>query len=125
MKKSVEAVTATIAAIIIAFGLPVAAQATESVSGILSCDGSLIQYATYRWHNPGTWGMTISDNVSTYSRFGMRNASGLQVTNTIQFNTTGYKGWGYHSGGAAYAINGRMGPDNTACKSSWSGTLHI
>ncbi|MBW3082308.1 hypothetical protein [Bifidobacterium phasiani] len=109
----------------IAMVMPISAQAAQyNVSGYLNTGGYLVQYSTFRWHTSGEMSMTLSDNVETYSQFGLRGTDDVQQTPTIQFKASEInvrKVWGLGSTGS-YALNGRMGPRSGA-DNKWEGKM--
>lgn len=104
-------------ALLFAAAVPTSAYAaTYDVAGELNTGGHLVQYSTFRSHIEGGASLHIYNNVGTYSRFGLRNTSGSQVTNTNQYNGSGGdQAFTRASNGSttiptgSYAINGRMG----------------
>lgn len=74
-------------AAVIGLAAPLAAQAaTYDIYGTLNTGGSLVQYSTFRSHISGGASLRVYDNVGTYSRFGLRNTAGTQITNSNQYN---------------------------------------
>lgn len=127
MKRKVirRLIAGVIGAIAIAAAVPVSANAAQySVFGYLNTGGSLVQYSTFRWHVSGEMSMTLSDNVETYSSFGLRGTDGVQQTPSIRFNRSEIhvrKVWGLATTGN-YALNGRMGA-TTWADNKWEGYI--
>lgn len=117
---------------VITLVLPSAAHAaTYDVWGTLNTGGALVQYSTFRSHISGGASLRIYDNVGTYSRFGLRDTGGTQVTNSNQYNGSGGDApFTLASNGSttiptgSYALNGRMGAQSGA-DNYWAGTLNL
>ncbi|NMM92913.1 hypothetical protein [Bifidobacterium oedipodis] len=107
----------------LAFGIPASAQAaTHDVYGYLNTGGALIQYSTFRSHLAGNASLRVTNNVGTYSRFGLRTTDGVQRTASLQYNGSGGdQSWGWVASGS-YALNGRMGARSGA-DNYWAGLL--
>lgn len=111
--------------ITLVMGIPFSASAqTFNVSGTLNTGGSLVQYSTFRSHVAGNASLKVTNNVGTYSRFGLRTSDGVQRTSSLQYNGSGGdQSWGYLATGS-YALNGRMGAKRGA-DNYWAGLLTL
>lgn len=92
-----------------------------NISGQLNTGGHLVQYPTFRDHTAGSASLELTKNVSTVSRFGLRNSRNDQVTRTLQYNSPSWQSWGHVPNGR-YALNGRMEAQRGAVN-SWNGVL--
>jgi len=111
-------------------GSPNAEASGYNISGTLNTGGYLVQYSTYRTHTGGGASLQVTLNVDTYSRFGLRNPSGTQITNSNEYHAKEYLAFTMASNGSlvipagSYAINGRMAAKSGAAN-SWRGYLTI
>ena len=91
---------------------------SNTVGGYLNSDGSLVRFNTWRTHTyTGSITMNLYDITSGYTRLGLRNSSGVQFTDTIQwdwvpqqfnFNWAGQPSNQTFPYGTYFAFNGRM-----------------
>lgn len=132
--KAAKLAAIPVIAVVAALISPMAAQAeTYDVDGTLNTSGSLVQYSTFRSHVSGSASMKITNNVATYSRFGLRNTSGAQITNSSQFNESGGdQPFTLERNGSrtiptgTYALNGRMGEKKgVGADNYWAGQLTL
>lgn len=112
-----------------------ASAATHDVWGELNTGGYLVQYSTFRSHISGGASLRIYNNTGhdnhRYSRFGLRNTSGTQITHTNQYNGSGGDQVFRRSSNNSttiptgdYALNGRMADaSGHGCDNVWAGTL--
>ncbi len=134
LKLAAKVAAASVAAALLAVvGATAAEAATYSVYGDLNTGGYLVQYSTYRTHGGGGSSLKITDNVSSYSRFGLRNTSNVQITNSNEYHGTGTllaftlaSNGSYDIPAGSYAINGRMAADSGhGADHHWAGTLSL
>lgn len=105
-----------------------AAFAGTEIQGYLARDGRLVKFDTFRYHDANAYsdaGIWLGDSVDSWSRFGLRNTSGTQVTASVQFarQDYGWRSWGYLKSGR-FALNGRMGSISGG-DNSFSGELMV
>jgi hypothetical protein len=103
---------------------------TTPVGGTLNTSGALVQYSHFRTHTfNGPINMNITDNTATFTRLGLRDAAGVQFTQTTQWNGLGAQDFLTPAGGKVFpngkqfAINGRMGACGGCFNNDWSGIL--
>jgi len=119
------------AAIVCAISLSLTAGnafAGSEIQGWLARDGRLMKFDRFVYHNPNVYvdaGIWLGDSVDSWSRFGLRNTSGTQITSSVQFakQDQGWRTWGWVKAGR-YALNGRMGAISGG-DNSFSGELMV
>lgn len=107
--------------------------ASYSVWGTLNTGGYLVQYSTFRTHAGGGSSLKVTDNVAGYSRFGLRNTAGTQISNSNEYTGTGKLiAFKLASNGSldipkgSYALNGRMAANSgNGADNYWAGTLSL
>lgn len=104
----------------------------ENIGGSLNRDGSLVQYWTLRTHTyTGVIRLNLTDNTINYTRLGLRDPNtGVQFTNTEQWDALGWKDFHLSSNGSStipqgtrFYFNGRMGACYFWQDNTWAGTL--
>ena len=122
-KRKVGAIATGVAAVTsLGLGASTALAATSVVSGNLNPNGALVQYATYRTKQGyGSIGLNVTNMPSGYLRLGLINANHVQFSDSIQWNTKGYKSWSGVYSGTRFALQGRMASGGT--DTYWSGVL--
>lgn len=120
----------------VAVGATPAQAADFSVAAEFNCTGSLVQYGTYRAHTSGAGAKIKIDHMwwtdSQEGRWGLRNTSNSQVTNSVSFTGSGTPGTktftntggGLGIAGSSLAINARLvGTNNCVPVPTWDGVL--
>lgn len=142
-KKLVTMAASVLAAggLVLGVGIAPASAASYNVSGTLNCGGAMAQYSTFRPHAAGPAKLQKTyDNwiTGTQTRYGLRNTTGTQVTNTIAFNVRSYTTKSFTTAGGSgsvpqgsYAINARIGNVTSASGAcgagipEWKGVLTL
>jgi hypothetical protein len=124
------------ATLVVAGATPALAATNYSVAGDFNCTGSLVQYGTYRSHVAGDSAKLTVNHMwwvgSQEGRWGLRNTSNTQVTNSLSFfatGTPGTKSFANTAGGSAIpgtslGVNARLvGTNDCVPLPTWDGTL--